>query len=420
MTPFSHVDTGEPVETPVHSQQPHFFNLPLSLRKKIYHFTLVPGRVFIKPFVPTRYKPGNNAQKKYDAPNLVILRVCKQIYEEAIVEFYRENTFSIVTPDLLLYAIQRYPRLSENIRYIRSVEVIFDICDFRYLTSVFSTQLAMMEQVITRQDNFSAVRPMAKQISALRARLVGAEDHTVGMNLNNIECDERNTGEDDDINHQRYQDKEQARQVRRDEAQLQVQAQIRALSSGYTTNTAFSITHNTEHETDMKMLNDILWGRTLSFIRQYLGLAHISLDFKHCVCAAGCCRLADQVMKWGATKHFRFGLPSYLSISGATEDERGEIVAQMLSAEDNGNKPKEGRQGKDGCGVGVDNRHDTKKELERAAGRVVQLEMAREIEKAMKKQILGLLKGREKKKDRNNNKKALDNASQKTRLDGKK
>ncbi|KMU87408.1 hypothetical protein CIHG_05202 [Coccidioides immitis H538.4] len=287
-------DNENLIERPADVQKPCFLTLPLNVRQKIYHFALVPERVFIKPFVPTCFRSGNDEQKKYEKPNLAVLRVCKQIYEEAAVVFYKENKFSIVVPDFLLCMIQKYPRLAQNIKLIRHVEIIFDICDFHYLTGVFRVQLEMMGQTITRQeDKFPAGKPAAKKIFAVSARLAGAEEYIVGKGSgDNTKWDDEGDGtEGHDAEINKGSENGPAQHVEDtdgNECKVEVhcqgaEASTHSFSSDYTTDTTPTFL-DSAHEKDIARLNDLLWGRTLTFIRQRLQLEHIYMDFKGCFC----------------------------------------------------------------------------------------------------------------------------------------
>ncbi|EER24865.1 hypothetical protein CPC735_014620 [Coccidioides posadasii C735 delta SOWgp] len=329
-------DNENLIERPAVVQKHCFLTLPLNVRQKIYHFALVPERVFIKPFVPTCFRSGNGEQEKYETPNLAVLRVCKQIYEEAALVFYKENKFSIVVPDFLLCMIQKYPRLAQNIKLIRHVEIIFDICDFHYLTGVFRVQLEMMGQTITRQeDKFPAGKPAAKKIFAVSARLAGAEEYIVGKGSgDNTKWDDEGDGtEGHDAEINMGSENGPAQHVEDtdgNECKVEVhcqgaEASTHSFSSDYTTDTTPTFL-DSAHEKDIARLNDLLWGRTLTFIRQRLQLEHIYMDFKGCFCPGGCCRPISHAMEWGIIKHFYHGIPNFVSISGASEAEREEVV----------------------------------------------------------------------------------------------
>lgn len=312
------------------------------MRKRIYHFALVPERVFVKPFVPIRFKSSENQKKQCQTPNLALLRVCKIIYHEAILVFYGENVFSIVTPDFFFCLLRRYPRLTKHLGFIRSVEIIFDIHDFKYLTGPFCSQLKMMGQILTLQEEkFSAAKAAAKEVFALRARLAGAEEYIVGdssgENVTGKITDAIFQGNDDrnEDDGQNNESDNTDKELKGDEnhEQAQVEGKMRhagSISSDFSSlATPTTNTKTDEHERGIRKLDDFLWGRTLTFVRQHLRLNHLHLNFEHCLCPAKCCRLASEVMEWGSTKRFDFDLPEYVSISGATEEEREEIMSTL-------------------------------------------------------------------------------------------
>jgi hypothetical protein len=78
-------------------------------------------------------------------------------------------------------------------------------------------------------------------------------------------------------------------------------------------------------------MQEHLWGRILTFIRQRVLVTDLYLNLNNCYCPAGCCRLADQVMQWGWSHVWVFGLPLNLRISGATGNERKKMLEAISS-----------------------------------------------------------------------------------------
>ncbi|KMU78593.1 hypothetical protein CISG_01633 [Coccidioides immitis RMSCC 3703] len=209
-------DNENLIERPADVQKPCFLTLPLNVRQKIYHFALVPERVFIEPFCLQRAS-GRAMMSRKSTRNQI---------------------------------------------------------------SLFYVSLEMMGQTITRQeDKFPAGKPAAKKIFAVSARLAGAEEYIVGKGSgDNTKWDDEGDGtEGHDAEINKGSENGPAQHVEDtdgNECKVEVhcqgaEASTHSFSSDYTTDTTPTFL-DSAHEKDIARLNDLLWGRTLTFIRQRL------------------------------------------------------------------------------------------------------------------------------------------------------
>jgi hypothetical protein len=88
-----------------------FLDLPVELRCQVYEYFVVVGKIF---YSPDEYSVRNEKRFKdweaYRAPELTILRVCKQLHSEAEKIYLSKNLF--VLPDFLSHRepFRQYPR----------------------------------------------------------------------------------------------------------------------------------------------------------------------------------------------------------------------------------------------------------------------------------------------------------------------
>ncbi|KAL4888728.1 hypothetical protein BDV59DRAFT_196223 [Aspergillus ambiguus] len=223
-----------------------FFDLPIPIRERIYRHTLVTTRIFVRPFITVEYLTNPNRASQYGVPTLSLLSVSKQVYEEAIPIYLRENTFSIVQVDVLAAASREYPRLLHNLHQIRKVEIVFDSRDYIYMAEFLSEELP----AVSRHTAVDA-------LGAMHARFEPPEP--------------------------------------------------------------------TAHRHHIENMNEYLWGRTLTFLRQSFKLSYLYVDLSRCTCIDGCCRLADQVLGWGWLKGWVRGMPDQIQLKGTSDSERAAI-----------------------------------------------------------------------------------------------
>ncbi|RJE25767.1 hypothetical protein PHISCL_01880 [Aspergillus sclerotialis] len=253
-----------------------FFNLPVSVREKIYRYALVRKLVFIRPFVSMAYFQDSSRKFHTDGPILSLLSTSKQIYKEAMPIYLTENIFSIVHSDMLTAARLEYPRVFENLKLIRRLELIFDSRDYVYLRQFILDNLPNLRAEI----EFTA--PDSKHKRAALERL-----------------DEMCSDFDVDGIHDASQSPRHA-----------------------------SVDEDQEtHDRHIENMKDYLWGRTLTFVRQTFRLTHLYVDVRACTCVNGCCRLADEVMSWGWFYVWVHGLPDEIQVRGASKQEMDVIAS---------------------------------------------------------------------------------------------
>ncbi|GES59129.1 D-serine dehydratase [Aspergillus terreus] len=83
------------------------------------------------------------------------------------------------------------------------------------------------------------------------------------------------------------------------------------------------------HGQHIENMNEYLWGRTLTFLRQTFKLPHLYVDLTRCTCVDGCCRLADEVLGWGCLQVWTRGIPKVIQVKGTSSREKT-AVARIL------------------------------------------------------------------------------------------
>ncbi|KAK2865039.1 hypothetical protein FQN49_003971 [Arthroderma sp. PD_2] len=264
-----------PLPEPLDSQKAYFFQLPLNVRKEIYRYSVVPGRVFVRPFVSFHYINDLRRHEGHRPPNMAMFMVCRKSYEEVCPLFYTENTFSILHPDVLLNASNEHPRLRDHLKHMHNIEVVFHHRDFQYLSGPFCNDLLAGSIALKRNDKQKGkeTEKMAKNLLKNRACILGARTYIAGDG-----------------------------------------------GFGRTTGPILP------HAQDIKSMQDYFFGRTLTFLRQRLLISKLELKFMECNCPEGCCRLAGEILNWGTRKTWTFDLPRSISVTGATEEERKQIL----------------------------------------------------------------------------------------------
>lgn len=87
---------------PANNQPFRFLDLPAELRCQIYEYFVVVGKIFYTPDLDSvRNEKRFNDWKMYPTPELTLLRVCKQVRNEAEEIYLAKNLF--VLPDFLGY-----------------------------------------------------------------------------------------------------------------------------------------------------------------------------------------------------------------------------------------------------------------------------------------------------------------------------
>lgn len=250
-----------------------FLDLPFHIRQNIYRHAVVPGKVFVKPFISFKYFENASFFAGYEPPNLALFRVCKAVYQEAGFLFYSENVFSILQPDILLVLLDEYPHIANYLKHMHKVELVFDYRDFQYISDDFCCGLQFTADLLQRADDRHTAA-LAHDFAQLRSFILRVPART----------GRRESVVDDPTTH---------RQVL--------------------------------HDHNINVLRTYLWGRALTFVAQKLLVTNLHLDFHNCYCPGGCCRLARHVMKW-AWSPWVYDLPVNVSLSGTAAGERKEIM----------------------------------------------------------------------------------------------
>ncbi|RHZ64264.1 uncharacterized protein CDV56_103102 [Aspergillus thermomutatus] len=258
---------------------PCFFDLPQHIRDQIYRYSLLMGRVFIRPFTTVEVLTDLNRTDTYGTPNLALLWTSKRIYEEAMPIYLSENTFSLVQVDLLAAARAEYPRVFENLRKIRNLELVFDCRDYIYLAQFLSRELPGIAAAV--QDAKASSKYKRKVIEKL-------DEMQVDFDIPRIEQTESDPDE---------------------ELSSEEEHEI--------------------HDQHIENMKEYLWGRTMSFVRQTFQLSRLYIDLRHCTCNWGCCRLATEVLAWGWFHVWIHGMPDEIHVRGTSGREK-KIIARLF------------------------------------------------------------------------------------------
>ncbi|KAK2790582.1 hypothetical protein FQN53_009050 [Emmonsiellopsis sp. PD_33] len=261
-----------------------FFDLPIEVRRKIYHYAMVPGRVFSRAFMFIDTTQGaycTDSGTQGGPVNYPLLRTARRVYEEIVPIYYSENIFSFVHPDAFVGVLNRSPRLRSNICYIHKVELIFDFRDIQHLTDGFCKELDHTISVIQASGAPGSSRMRDQTVTHLKSLY----DDIKGNNLPAVPANQ----------------------------QLNVDL------------------HAFNHKLHIRNLRKYLWGPTLSFFRQRLLVTHLYLDFTNCYCYDLCCRLVEKVMYWGAIPVWVFGVPVNICITGAAPEETMAVLTAINS-----------------------------------------------------------------------------------------
>ncbi|KAH8426102.1 uncharacterized protein LDX57_003843 [Aspergillus melleus] len=266
-----------------------FLDLPLPIREQIYRHVLVMVRIFVRPFISMDYLFDANRVKNYGIPTLALLSVCKQVHQEATPIYLRENTFSIVHIDLLAAACRQSPHIAQNLKSIRHVELVFDSRDYIYLAQFVAEQLPIVSPAI------DALSPSYQKVTVLRALDAMHLDFPPSEGL--------------------------------------LQRSSRASSTSVFVETEMEVGMESApsalHDRHIENMKEYLWGRTLTFVRKTFRLATLQVDLRHCTCVEGCCRLADEVLRWGWFHVWANGMPAQVLVRGASPGEK-EVIAKIF------------------------------------------------------------------------------------------
>ncbi|KAF7178650.1 hypothetical protein CNMCM7691_007464 [Aspergillus felis] len=258
-----------------------FFNLPHHIRDQIYRYSLVMGRVFIRPFTTVEVLMDPNRKDTYGIPNLALLLTSKRIYEEAMPIYLSENVFSIVQVDLLAAARSEYPRVFDNLRKVRNLELVFDCRDYIYLAQFLSRELPGV---------IAAVRDAKVTSKHKRKATEQLEEMQVDFDIPRIDQTESDSDSEEELS------SEEAHEI---------------------------------HDQHIENMKEYLWGRTMSFVRQTFQLSRLYIDLRHCTCNWGCCRLATEVLDWGWFHVWIHGMPDEIHVRGTSGREK-QLIARLF------------------------------------------------------------------------------------------
>ncbi|OJJ49836.1 hypothetical protein ASPZODRAFT_12948 [Penicilliopsis zonata CBS 506.65] len=283
-----------------------FLDLPLKIRKKIYRYSLVVPRVFVRPFMSMEYTLDPDRQGKHPIPNFSLLLASKMIYNEAMPIFLGENTFSLVHVDLLATLAHQHERVASNLTKIRKLELVFDVRDYNFLAQFLADEsLAVAAEVeeLTEDDDGSVRKHKTDAINEL------------------IQLHEQLSIEDTAQETKEEEEKEEEKEYDDKAASLSSAAVAVVDCAGKN--------GQIEHDHQIENIRELLWGRTLTFVRQKFELSYLFIDLRRCTCADGCCRLVEQVLDWGWVHVWLHGMPKQIQVRGITEQEK-QVIAGIL------------------------------------------------------------------------------------------
>ncbi|EAW07623.1 uncharacterized protein ACLA_023370 [Aspergillus clavatus NRRL 1] len=190
--------------------------------------------------------------------------------------YLSENIFSLVQVDLLAAARAEHPRVFENLKQIRNLELVFDSRDYIYMAQFFSRELPGIAGVV--QETTAPSRHKRKVIEDLGG--IHADLDIPGIYQSESESEtEESPVETEEV-----------------------------------------------HEQHIENMKEYLWGRTMCFVRQTFQLSNLYIDLRRCTCIQGCCRLAMEVLDWGWLHVWIHGMPSEIHVRGTSRREKAIIV----------------------------------------------------------------------------------------------
>lgn len=246
------------------ASKPTFLDLSLNVRQEIYRYSLVKWRIFVGPFITSRYTDCPERRERDSGANLALVRTCKQVHEEAMPIYLSENIFVLTQIDAVAAARLQYPRVYANLQQIRNVELIFDIADYTTLSEFIMTEIPRL---------IAEIEATAGKSRLKRKTLRAYQDMHDRFNLPSPTSSDL---------------------TRADERKV--------------------------HERHIANLREFLWGRTVTFVKQAFQLDCLYVDFTDARCPRRCCRFAHEVMRWGWCFIWLHGIPGIYPL-GLDEDE---------------------------------------------------------------------------------------------------
>lgn len=265
-----------------------FYDLPQTVRERIYWEVLVIGRVFINCYVTSEARNDAELVSQYEPPNLALLATSKQIYAEACPIFFGENLFVLFHADYLAAQLVLHPAKQASFLRVKQLEICFDYRDYPFFTVRVPIILALMAQKLPQ--DCPEREPLLARIQHMRTKLQGTDlvEGTIvtmdkGSDLNLITSDN------------------------------------------------IAMFAHARHLSNMEMY---IWGRVMDVLRRYSKLDVLAVDVRRCQCPQTCCRLADRVLEFGSLRQWLHGAPVHFECRGAGKKESRAINESLRAQRD--------------------------------------------------------------------------------------
>ncbi|MCJ1359732.1 MAG: hypothetical protein MMC33_009734 [Icmadophila ericetorum] len=237
-----------------------FLSLPAKIRTAIYRYTLVPGNVYIAPFsvirarsyMPEKYLISDRPENK---PGLTLLITCSTIYKESYHYFLSENQFHLICPYLIdnlePFIGPRTPRLHQQLARIQNLTIYISGMDYAgyksYMEQLYGLHTEQLMNMIREMEKGSRFR----------------EEWTKTLH-----------------------------QIR--EAKLKMMKNANAFKQIWTEEE-----RKATHDEKIQLCREKLWGPTMTLVRKFMHVKHLTVDVEFAWCPDGCCRLASEAVRIG-------------------------------------------------------------------------------------------------------------------------
>lgn len=277
----------EATKHPVHVlKKLSFYDLPSSVRERVYRDILVLGRVYINCYVTTEVRDDVGLLEEYEPPDLALLATSKQINAEAADIFYRENIFALFHADYLAAQLELHPEQKASFLRVKRLEISFDYRDYAFFTVRVPVMLAIMAKKLSKDCHEQ--ESILNYINTMRTKLQGTD--IMEGEISNIDG------------------KSGLELITRDNIGAFVHAR---------------------HSANMEMY---IWGRVMDVLRRYTKLDVLSIDVRRCQCPQKCCRFANRVTNFGVLEHWLHAAPKRFECRGAGKKEI-RVMAKSLATQ---------------------------------------------------------------------------------------